>query len=128
MISLFLYTFLISSCDIMKWKRMRRVTMKGLSKFYFSVFPIVFIPLMYLVYDGNVFLYNLFTVVILFILVINGLIIRSERDRDVSIIASENLSRIKGIHLTSTVLFIGMYLFLFFKFVAEEVLPGLGSV
>ncbi len=100
--------------------------MKFLSKFYFSMFPLVLFPFMFLLYDGNIYLYNLFSVVVLFVIIVNTMLLKGDGMEDY--LSSEAFKRSKRMHKVNIILFIASYITITIWFITAEVLPGFGSV
>ena len=101
--------------------------MKLLINIYFYMFPVVLIPFMFLLYDGNIFLYNMFSIIILAIFIINGLLLKKEEvfvDMD---IYATSIRRYKVVSKIVFVIFVVTFVILFLRFM-YEVMSQMGSV
>ena len=102
--------------------------MKILTKIYFYAFPLVLIPFMFLLYYGNIYLYNLFTLIIVLIFVVNGMLLKKEELLESFEQYSISIQRYKKYYIFVLALFLLVTLGLFIRFWINEVLAGLGSV
>ena len=102
--------------------------MKLLINIYFYLFPLILIPFMFLLYDGNIFLYNVFSLIIVFVFIVNSLMLK-KGDLFVEFqIETISISKYKLFLLVTKILFAVSFVALFIRFFVEEVLTGIGSV
>jgi hypothetical protein len=102
--------------------------MKKLTRVYFYAFPILLLPFMFLLYTGNVFLYNIYAFMILLILIVNRQILYKKKDDEISLVDRQDFSTFKRIFIANTVIFAISYISLFVWFLVTEFLAGIGSV
>ena len=101
--------------------------MKLLINIYFYMFPLVLIPFMFLLYDGNIFLYNMFSIIIVFIFIINGLLLKKEEvfvDLDIYTVS---IQKYRVVRKTTFIIFVVASVILFFRYM-YEVMSSMGSV
>ncbi|AIO18045.1 hypothetical protein KQ51_00141 [Candidatus Izimaplasma bacterium HR1] len=102
--------------------------MKLLTKIYFYAFPLVLIPFMFLLYYGNIYLYNIYTLILLLIFIINGLLLKKEEILESFEMYSISIQKYKKFRIFVLVVFIVIYLILFIRFVLNEFIAGMGGV
>lgn len=104
--------------------------MKIITKLYFYLFPLVFTPLLLLLYTGNIFLFNIVAVIIIVLIVINRMMLNRFREVENNSIklSFDTVKNLKYHTIFNIILFVLTYGFLTIKFIFEEVLAGIGSV
>ena len=84
--------------------------------------------MMFLLYDGNIYLYNIYTLIIVLIFVVNELLLKKEELLIQFEMSTNSIRKYKKFRIVVLVIFIVVTSILFIRFINEEVFAGWGSV